>query len=98
MPDMAAGEVMPIYMVILLLHLLFLAPFAAWAVLRYRRSIRRALRAWWFDLRWPESKESEGVCCCGSPVDSHGWGDGHSPVDMYHYHRDAYIHHGENKK
>ncbi len=25
------------------------------------------------------------TCCCGSPVDSHGMGDGHSPVDMYHY-------------
>ena len=22
-----------------------------------------------------------GCCCCGSPVDSHGFGDGHSPVD-----------------
>lgn len=25
------------------------------------------------------------TCCCGSPVDMHGMGDGHSPVDMYHY-------------
>lgn len=25
------------------------------------------------------------TCCCGNPVDSHGMGDGHSPVDMYHY-------------
>lgn len=25
------------------------------------------------------------TCCCGSPVDAHGMGDGHSPVDMYHY-------------
>lgn len=25
------------------------------------------------------------TCCCGSPVDSHGYGDGHSPVDQYHY-------------
>ena len=25
------------------------------------------------------------TCCCGNPVDSHGYGDGHSPVDMYHY-------------
>lgn len=26
-----------------------------------------------------------GYCCCGSPVDSHGFGDGHSPVDDGHY-------------
>lgn len=25
------------------------------------------------------------TCCCGNPVDSHGMGDGHSPVDQYHY-------------
>lgn len=25
------------------------------------------------------------TCCCGIPVDDHGMGDGHSPVDMYHY-------------
>lgn len=25
------------------------------------------------------------TCCCGNPVDSHGYGDGHSPVDQYHY-------------
>lgn len=25
------------------------------------------------------------TCCCGNPVDSHGMGDGHSPVDKYHY-------------
>lgn len=25
------------------------------------------------------------TCCCGNPVDTHGMGDGHSPVDMYHY-------------
>lgn len=24
---------------------------------------------------------STGICCCGSPVDSHTMGDGHSPVD-----------------
>lgn len=29
---------------------------------------------------------STGWCCCGSPVDSHTFGDGHSPVDEgYHY-------------
>lgn len=27
-----------------------------------------------------------GVCCCGSPVDKHGMGDGHSPVDEGEYH------------
>jgi len=26
-----------------------------------------------------------GVCCCGSPVDTHGIGDGHSPVDNLSY-------------
>lgn len=25
------------------------------------------------------------TCCCGNPVDNHGTGDGHSPVDQYHY-------------
>ncbi len=25
------------------------------------------------------------TCCCGNPVDTRGMGDGHSPVDMYHY-------------
>ncbi len=26
-----------------------------------------------------------GTCCCGSPVDGHGFGDGHSPVDELAY-------------
>jgi hypothetical protein len=26
-----------------------------------------------------------GVCCCGSPVETHGFGDGHSPVDQCGY-------------
>lgn len=26
------------------------------------------------------------TCCCGNPVGTHGMGDGHSPVDMYHHH------------
>lgn len=26
-----------------------------------------------------------GVCCCGSPVETHGFGDGHSPVDQGGY-------------
>lgn len=26
-----------------------------------------------------------GVCCCGSPVDGHSYGDGHSPVDELQY-------------
>ncbi|QQM18183.1 hypothetical protein PQD73_gp019 [Stenotrophomonas phage Salva] len=61
---------------------------------RYYR-LRRWLRGLWFDWRCPEAKANEGVCCCGSPVEHHGWGDGHSPVDMYHYYRDAYITEGE---
>lgn len=28
----------------------------------------------------------DGYCCCGSSVDSHGLGDGHSPVDALAYH------------
>lgn len=27
-----------------------------------------------------------GYCCCGSAVDQHGMGDGHSPVDELAYH------------
>lgn len=27
-----------------------------------------------------------GTCCCGSPVEGHGFGDGHSPVDELQYH------------
>ena len=27
-----------------------------------------------------------GVCCCGNPIDGHGYGDGHSPVDELQYH------------
>ena len=26
-----------------------------------------------------------GYCCCGSPVEGHGFGDGHSPVDELQY-------------
>lgn len=26
-----------------------------------------------------------GVCCCGNPVEGHGFGDGHSPVDDLQY-------------
>ncbi|WP_037500570.1 hypothetical protein [Sphingomonas jaspsi] len=26
-----------------------------------------------------------GVCCCGNPVESHGFGDGHTPVDDLQY-------------
>lgn len=29
---------------------------------------------------------SSGVCCCGSPIEGHGYGDGHSPVDDLQYH------------
>lgn len=28
---------------------------------------------------------SVGYCCCGNPVESHGYGDGHSPVDQGAY-------------
>ena len=28
----------------------------------------------------------DGICCCGASVDSHGFGDGHSPVDALAYH------------
>lgn len=28
---------------------------------------------------------SNGICCCGSSVGSHGFGDGHSPVDSGDY-------------
>lgn len=34
--------------------------------------------------RAPISWET-GVCCCGSPVEGHGFGDGHSPVDEGSY-------------
>ena len=27
----------------------------------------------------------DGVCCCGSSVEAHGFGDGHSPVDALAY-------------
>jgi hypothetical protein len=29
---------------------------------------------------------SEGYCCCGSAVEGHELGDGHSPVDIGEYH------------
>lgn len=29
-----------------------------------------------------------GYCMCGSPVEGHGIGDGHSPVDMGYYQLD----------
>lgn len=32
------------------------------------------------------SDNSTGYCMCGSPCDSHGMGDGHSPVDEGDYH------------
>jgi len=30
---------------------------------------------------------STGYCCCGMRVDTHGFGDGHSPVDEGDYHQ-----------
>ena len=32
------------------------------------------------------SDNSNGCCMCGSPCDTHGMGDGHSPVDEGDYH------------
>lgn len=32
-----------------------------------------------------------GVCCCGSPVEGHGLGDGHSPVDDLQYASAGYV-------
>jgi hypothetical protein len=30
-----------------------------------------------------------GYCCCGSAIDGHGFGDGHTPVDEGAYHQAA---------
>jgi len=30
-----------------------------------------------------------GYCCCGSPIDGHGFGDGHTPTDEGAYHQTA---------
>ena len=27
-----------------------------------------------------------GICCCGDPIENHGYGSGHSPVDDVAYH------------
>jgi hypothetical protein len=27
-----------------------------------------------------------GICCCGNPIEGHGYHDGHSPVDELQYH------------
>ncbi|WCI80390.1 hypothetical protein PMJ90_20025 [Pseudomonas aeruginosa] len=39
--------------------------------------------------KWLELMEHgdyrEGHCMCGSPVDSHGIGDGHAPIDAGEY-------------
>ena len=34
---------------------------------------------------------TSGCCMCGSPVDGHGWGDGHSAVDQGTYVVDQWI-------
>lgn len=56
-----------------------------------RQRFVRWLRGKWFDWRNRQHRENEGWCMCGSQCDQHGWGDGHLPVDMWHYHRDNYI-------
>jgi hypothetical protein len=54
---------------------------AAWQVI-----IARAIAARVADLEAKlDTANALVTCCCGSPVDTHGMGDGHSPVDMYHY-------------
>lgn len=44
------------------------------AFLSFVDSVKRAPIPW-----------ETGVCCCGSPVEGHGMGDGHSPVDEGSY-------------
>ena len=58
--------------------------------------VRRYLRGLYFDWRWPEAKAYEGCCMCGSDVDKHGYGDGHSAVDMYHYYKGDFVRKGED--
>lgn len=31
---------------------------------------------------------ASGLCCCGNPIEGHGYTDGHSPVDAAQYHAD----------
>lgn len=47
-------------------------------------ALRAALEACVASLE--RANTSEGYCCCGSSVESHGFGDGHSPVDVGEYH------------
>jgi hypothetical protein len=32
-----------------------------------------------------------GVCCCGNPIEGHGYSDGHSPVDELQYHSSGLV-------
>jgi hypothetical protein len=47
------------------------------------KRLREAIQA---AIDWLRSAPLEsGYCCCGSPVEGHGIGDGHSPVDDLAY-------------
>lgn len=37
------------------------------------------------DCTGDDSCPWENVCMCGSPCDTHGFGDGHAPVSMHSY-------------
>jgi hypothetical protein len=52
------------------------------------KRLRQWLRGKWFD--WKNRNQPRGYCMCGSPVDKHSFGDGHSPVEDYAYHRVLY--------
>lgn len=56
---------------------------------------RRKIRGRWYDWSQRSHRDCEGVCMCGSSVDGHSYGDGHSPVDMWHYYRDEFVYRGE---
>jgi len=32
-----------------------------------------------------DAPAESGVCCCGSPMDGHGYWDGHNPTDQFSY-------------
>lgn len=55
------------------------------------RMIRRRLRGMYFDWKNRHHRDQEGWCMCGERVDEHGWGNGHTAVDSWHYYRDRYI-------
>lgn len=39
----------------------------------------------WYRGKWFDFRNCQHRC------NEHGWGDGHSPVDMWHHYRDNYI-------